>query len=120
MNIRIIFLSVFAGMLLLASCKKGNTGSAAVQTPFSYDSLISERYAIYILTNPSAKITAYAKGDGLTYQWKATAGDILGNGNQVTYTGNPSCCGGNQVITCIVRDNHSNVKAKNVSIYVNY
>ena len=118
MNIKIFFLSILAGMLLLASCKKGSNESAAQPTPFKFESLTADTTEIVFSINPFTKITAVASGDGLIYQWSATAGDILGSGAKVTYTANPSCCGGYQTITCKVKDKYGNVDVKQVSIKV--
>ena len=119
MNIKIFFLSIFAGILLLVSCKKGSNDSTTVQpTSFKFESLTSDAAEIVYSSNPSTKITAVATGDGLTYQWSGTAGDILGSGSKVTYTANAFCCGGNQTITCKVKDKYGNGDAKQVSINV--
>lgn len=119
MNIKIFFLSMLASMLLLASCKKSGSESANSQpTPFKYESLTADAPEIVYSINPSTKITAVATGDELKYYWSATAGDILGSGNKVTYTANPGCCGGYQAVTCKVKDKYGNLDAKQVRIYV--
>ncbi len=119
MRIKIFFLSMLASMLFLASCKKDSSEPNTAQpTPFSFVSLTADTTEIVFSTNPSTKITAVATGDGLTYQWSATAGDILGSGAKVTYTANQSCCGGANTITCKVKDKFGNLAAKQVSINV--
>lgn len=109
---------MLAGILLLVSCKKGSSESATTQTPFKFESLTSDAAEIVYSSNPSTKITAVATGDGLSYQWSATAGDLLGSGAKITYTANASCCGGGQTITCKVKDKYGNGDAKQVSINV--
>jgi len=85
----------------------------------------NEEFAFELLTTDKdtlssggqAKITAIAKGDGLVYNWSATAGDILGAGSEVAYLATP-CVAGNIEITCKVEDAHSNSESKKVKIYV--
>jgi hypothetical protein len=117
MQIKTLFITMMAGMLLLASCKKGSS-EPAQPTPFKFESLTADATEIVYSINPSTKITAVATGDGLKYYWSASAGDILGSGDRVTYTANPGCCGGANTITCKVKDKYSNVDAKQVSINV--
>lgn len=119
MNTKTFLLTMLAGVLSLYSCKKEND-APSTPTPLSFDSLVSQDLEISFTFNPSTKITAYAKGDGLTYRWSATAGDILGSGKQVTYTANANCCGGYQRITCNVKDKYGKWMVKQVNIYVHY
>jgi hypothetical protein len=117
MCIKIFFISMFAGMFLLASCKKGSEPTPQ-PTPFKFESLTADATEIVFSINPSTKITAVATGDGLKYYWSATAGDILGSGDKVTYTATPACCGGGQRITCKVKDKYGNFDVKQVYINV--
>lgn len=114
-----IFLIVIFSTGLLMSCQD-NEAKPANPELLSFDSLVSESYEIYYSVNPSTKITAYAKGDGLKYYWSASAGEIFGSGNQVTYTSNPGCCGGYQTIQCIVMDNSKQNAVKKVEVYVGF
>jgi hypothetical protein len=114
----IIHLAATITIMAFASCE-----GEAVEPSSSvlkFDSLVSEIDEIYYSLNPSTKITAYATGDGLKYYWSATAGEIFGSGNQVTYTANPGCCGGDQTIRCIVQDKSKNSDLKEVIIYVGF
>jgi hypothetical protein len=114
-----LFFCVAAAMLMSASCKKGNNEPDTAQpTPFSFVSLTADTTEIVFSINPSTKITAVATGDGLKYYWSASAGDILGSGEKVTYTATPGCCGGYNTVTCKVKDKYGNVDAKQVSINV--
>jgi hypothetical protein len=108
---------MLASMLFLASCKKGSS-EPAQPTPFKFESLTADATEIVYSINSSTKITAVATGDGLKYYWSASAGDILGSGNRITYTATPGCCGGSQRITCKVKDQYGNMDIKQVSIYV--
>lgn len=107
----------FAGLVI--SCQD-NEAELANPGPFSFDSLVAESDEIYYSVNPSTKITAYAKGNGLKYYWSATAGEIFGSGNQVTYASNPGCCGGYQTIQCIVTDISKQNDFKKVEVYVGF
>lgn len=114
-----LLLIVTVGSLFLLSCGEESsdpTGSGV----FTFDSLVSESYQIYFLTNPSTEITAYTTGEGLTYRWEATAGEIFGSGNKVTYTSNPACCGGYQSILCQVSNQNDQNELKEIEIYVDF
>lgn len=117
MQIKTLFITMMAGMLLLASCKKGSEPTPQ-PTPFKFESLTAGATEIVFSVNPSTQITAVATGDGLKYYWSASAGDILGSGDRITYTANPGCCGGTQRITCKVKDKYGNLDVKQVSISV--
>lgn len=117
MQIKSLFITMLAGILLLASCKKGSEPTPQ-PTPFKFESLTADATEIVFSINPSTKITAVATGDGLKYYWSATAGDILGSGDRITYTANPGCCGGVQTITCKVKDKYGSSNVKQVSISV--
>lgn len=118
MSLKIFFLSALASIFLLTSCKKDSGELVANKTPFKFETLTAEATEIVYSSNPSTRITAVAIGDGLSYQWSATAGDLLGSGAKITYTANASCCGGGQTITCKVKDKYGNGDAKQVSINV--
>ncbi len=66
----------------------------------------------------TAKITAMATGFNLTFSWSATAGSILGSGNEINYVVNCSCSAGKNTVTCIVTDGYNDSKSKEVSIFV--
>lgn len=117
MQIKSLFITMLAGILLLASCKKGSEPTPQ-PTPFKFESLTAGASEIEFSVNPTTQITAVATGDGLKYYWSASAGDILGSGDRITYTANPGCCGGYQTITCTVKDEYGNRGVKQVSISV--
>lgn len=107
---------VFAFALMLAAvagCKKEE--QKTVSTPLSYSSLNAETSTIAI--GATTKVTASATGEGLSYTWSASAGDIIGSGSQITY-GAPTCCGGQNQITCVVKDAAGNSQTKSVTITV--
>lgn len=114
----LIFCATLSVMVLF-SCESQESEPSNPMA-FKFDSLVSESYEIYYLTNPSTTITAFASGGKLSYHWSATAGEIFGSGNQVTYTSNPGCCGGYQIIQCIVQDKNNQHDIKEVEIYVDF
>lgn len=114
----LIFCATLSVMILL-SCESQEPEPSDPMA-FKFDSLVSESYEIYFSSNPSTTITAYASGSDLSYHWSTTAGDIFGSGKQVTYTSNPACCGGYQIIQCIVQDKSNQYDVKEVEIYVDF
>ena len=117
-NILFLF-AVTSSVLFSSSCER-NVAQPSNPELFKFDSLVVENNETYYSVNPSTKITAYATGDELKYHWSATAGEIFGSGKQVTYTSNPSCCGGYQTIQCIVQDKSYQTAVKKVEVYVGY
>ncbi len=81
-----------------------------------YTSLIAGKTSL--LVGESTLITATATGEGLEYYWSASLGDIVGSGEQITYTA-AFCCSGSNTITCSIRDNLNTWKHKSVTITVN-
>ncbi|MFY0654382.1 MAG: hypothetical protein JXQ96_20265 [Cyclobacteriaceae bacterium] len=118
-NALILSTAVLSVIIMLASCGSQVTEPSTPEV-FKFDSLVSESYEIYFLTNPSTTITAYTTGSDLSYHWSTTAGDIFGSGKQVTYTSNPACCGGYQTISCIVISKDNSGLKKEVEIYVDF
>lgn len=105
--------SIFA-IIILGGCKKKEE-TKPTSTPLAYASLSAEQTTIAI--GATTKITANATGDGLTYIWSASAGDIIGSGSQITY-GAPTCCAGLNEIICIVKDSGGNEASKSITINV--
>lgn len=87
------------------------TGSSTI----SYTGLNAEQSTIVI--GATTKVTATATGNGLTYIWSASDGDIIGSGSQITY-GASGCCGGTNTVTCTIKDSGNNQESKSVSIVV--
>ncbi|MCU0473772.1 MAG: hypothetical protein MUC93_10470 [Bacteroidales bacterium] len=100
-------------IILLYSCKKEEPPS--VNQPLVFNQLVAEKNMIH--PGESTTITATASGDQLFYTWKATAGDILGSGNRVTYI-SPPCTIGSNEITCSISDKANNSLTKKIVIEV--
>jgi hypothetical protein len=114
MKTRIIFpLAVMLLLSVFAGCKKEKT--QPVSNPLNYTAIVAQQTTIAI--GATTTITANATGDGLSYTWSASAGDIIGSGSQITY-GAPTCCAGQNTITCVVKDSGGNQQSKSVTITV--
>jgi len=55
----------------------------------------------------------------LTYQWRASTGDIIGEGATVLYTAS-FCCAGPNLIWVTVEDNAGGSVSQSVDIFINY
>jgi len=103
-------------LFVVISCSKDdNGGSEDPDQPFIFSSLSAEKDTIE--SGQSTKVTAVASGYRLTYKWSASAGDILGSGNEVVYTASP-CHIGKNTITCTVRDGNNVSESKEIFIVV--
>ncbi len=56
-------------------------------------------------------------GDPLTYQWYASAGDIIGQGASVRYTAS-FCCTGSNRITVTVKDGRGGSASRSIEVAV--
>jgi hypothetical protein len=65
--------------------------------------------------NDVNNITATATGSGLTYQWKASYGTIIGSGASVKWT---VCHADTFTITCDVQDDQGHKESKTVAVHV--
>lgn len=109
-------LSLFLFFLLISSCSKNDDGNQEDPgQPLIYTSLTAERDTIE--SGETTKVTAIATGYKLSFHWSATAGDILGTGNQVIYAASP-CQAGKNKLTCTVSDGNNNSKSKEIFIVV--
>jgi len=99
--------------IVYISCKKDNNNNNNNQTPLVFSELIADNDTI--IGGTSTYVRATATGEGLTYQWQATAGDILGSGAVVQYAAPPCVTGANQ-ITCTVKDSGNNTASKTITI----
>lgn len=109
-------ISIFLFIILISSCSKDDTGgSDDPDQPFIFSSLTAEKDTIE--SGQSTKVFAAASGYRLIFYWSATAGDILGSGDEVVYTASPCHIGKNK-ITCTVRDGHNTSGTKEIDIVV--
>ena len=104
-------------LISIVACKKKEqtTSPSSTSTTFSFTGLSAASTTIAI--GATTQVTATATGNGLSYTWSVSAGDIIGSGSQITY-GAPPCCGGKNAITCIVKDANGNTQTKSVTIVV--
>ncbi len=96
--IGLLILSIFSGAFI--GC--GQAGSALV-----IEDLVSELPAVKMGESTKIEcITADRYGNGLTYEWTATGGSILGIGSIVTWTA-PDIYGTYSVTVTVVDENGS-------------
>jgi hypothetical protein len=70
----------------------------------------------------SATVTVIATdpdNNPLTYQWRASTGDIIGEGPAVLYSAS-FCCAGPNLIWVTVKDNAGGSVSQSVDIFINY
>lgn len=99
------------------SCEddKKNPSDEDPKQTLNFESLTAEKTTIE--PGDQIRITANATGYLLSYQWSATAGDILGSGNEVVYAASPCHVGSNE-ISCTVKDGNNNSQTKTLIIHV--
>ena len=110
-------IKIFLLVLLVCkfiSCEKEKEPEDTGQ-PLIFSSLMAEKDTIE--AGESTKITATASGYKLTYNWTASAGDILGKGEEVIYAASP-CTAGKNLISCSVKDGNNNSEKKEIYIIV--
>jgi hypothetical protein len=95
------------------SCEEPNPEEG--QVPLVFTDLTADKDSLNI--GETVTFTATATGKDVTYLWSASAGSLLGGGNQVTLTPTP-CLTGDIVITCVVRDDYDETKTKTLSVYI--
>ena len=100
-------------LALIAGCKKKEATTPA-STPLQYNSLAAVNTTVAV--NATTKITASATGEGLTYNWSASNGTIIGSGNEVNY-GTP-CCAGTATVTCVVKDSGGSSESKSLTMTI--
>lgn len=86
-------------LLFIACDKKDDNKIDENSTLNSFISLTAENDTIF--TGQSTNISAVVDGDKVTFSWTATAGDILGSGNKISYVA-PTCTPGSNEIKCTV------------------
>ncbi len=108
------FVFGLAVLFLFSSCNEEEDPGDPSQ-PLIFNSLVAEKDTI--TPGESTGITATASGYKITFNWSATAGDILGSGAQVIYAASP-CQAGKNKITCKVKDGNDNADTKEIFIVV--
>lgn len=101
-------------LLLFSSCEKNNDPGDPSQ-PLIFSSLDAKRDTIS--PGDTTRITAVASGYKITYNWSASAGDILNSGAEVIYAALPCQTGKNRV-TCTVKDGNEQSETKEIYIVV--
>jgi hypothetical protein len=95
--IKVIIALLMFGILLSGIMSCGRAGSGSL-----IENLVSKYPAVKQGESTQIEcITAPGYGNGLTYEWTATAGSILGTGSIVTWTA-PDVCGTYSVAVTVV------------------
>lgn len=101
----------FAAAIIYSCDKNDGDNPDAIQ----FTDLYAEEDTLFIADTTT--ITAVATGNGLSYIWSASKGDIDGFGSVVKYL-SPPCQSGDFIVSCKVKDNANNTKTRTISIHV--
>jgi len=104
-----------AVLSIFVACSDDENAEGDPTQPLVFKSLIAEHDTIN--AGELTEIIATAEGYKISFHWSATGGDILGSGEQVTFTASPCYIGRNQV-TCMVSDGNGQSETKKVIIIV--
>jgi hypothetical protein len=101
------------GILMFHGCSKDNQPSKDSELK-SFTGLVADNDTLYI--GQKTLIRAIYEGKGVTFEWEASAGDLLGGGDQVEYLAS-FCAIGDNTITCVAKAAESTI-TKTIHIYV--
>ncbi len=109
----------FLTFLLLAGCVQPQpTESTASDSPV-IRSLTADPPSIRIGSSCTVAVDAEdPRNLPLTYQWNASAGDIIGQGASVRYTAS-FCCAGSNRVTVTVKNTQGGTTSRSLDVYVN-
>lgn len=117
MQVRGVYIKVILGLLALGILLSGILGCGRAGGGSLIENLVSEYPAVKQGESTHIEcITAARYGSGLTYEWTATAGSILGTGSMVTWTA-PDVCGTYSVAVTVL-DENGNEASEELSINV--
>lgn len=104
-------------IMIFIACEnnKENSSEGNPDQLLNFESLVAEDDSLN--AGESTLVRANATGYQLSYNWSASAGDLLGTGNEVIYAASP-CHAGNNEITCTVRDGHDQSQTKSIIIVI--
>jgi hypothetical protein len=115
MKIKFKIIFVLLLMLSLFACKKDEIPDNGSSQELVFHSLIADSDTIAAGT--STTIRASVEGYLLTYYWSASAGSLLGGGNEVTFVTSP-CLQGKYAINCEVKDGNNKSESKTIYVVV--
>jgi hypothetical protein len=96
-------------------CKKKTDNPDNTVKAYTFDNLKVDHDSI--AQGNVTNITANVSGDAVTFSWSASAGDIFNSGKTILF-GASTCCTGNHIITCTVKDKNNNTESKSVNVKV--
>lgn len=109
-----LILLLVAASLLYISCNEKDDGAPKDSELISFSHLQTDNDSLYV--GQSTEIKAVFQGKGVVFEWKATAGDILGSGEKIRYIV-PICALGTNTVTCTAKAENTSI-TRSISIYV--
>lgn len=111
---------ILAAVAMIMGCvqpQPTESSSAGNQNPI-IRSLVANPQIISVGTSCTLSVDAVdPDSDPLTYEWNASAGDIIGQGASVRYTAS-FCCTGSNRISVTVKDNRGGSATANIDVEV--
>lgn len=112
------WLNTFIVAFVLVGCVQPHPTEATASDPI-IRKLTADPPVIQI--GASSTVTVEAEdpfGGPLSYQWTASAGDIIGQGESVRYTAS-FCCTGSNRVKVTVKNNRGGSTSQSIDVYVN-
>jgi len=102
-----------AAALFYSGCKEDDVVMKDSEL-ISFSHLQADNDSLYV--GQTTDIKAVYQGKGVVFEWKATAGDILGSGEKIRYIV-PMCALGTNTITCTAKAENTSI-TRSILIYV--
>ena len=112
------FLPVWMVALTVTCCVQPHPTDPTASDPI-IRKLTADPPSIQVGSSCTLTVEAEDPGGGpLTYQWSASAGDIIGQGASVRYTAS-FCCTGSNRVKVTVKNNRGGSASQSIDVYVN-
>ena len=116
-SMKSIFILAVAVSLLLVCCVQPQPSESTATDPV-IRKLTANPPSIQIGSSCTLIVEAEDPvGGPLTYQWSASAGDIIGQGASVRYTAS-FCCTGSNRVTVTVKNSRGKSASQSIDVYV--
>jgi hypothetical protein len=111
-------LPVLICALIISGCVQPHPSESTQSDPV-IKKLTADPPVIQVGSSCTLTVEAEDPGGGpLTYQWSASAGDIIGQGASVRYTAS-FCCTGSNRVKVTVKNNRGGSASQSIDVYVN-